>query len=106
MTGRVEICYNNVWGTVCDDFWSNTDATVVCRQLGFSTVGAVALFSGFTNGATSQRIWLDNVGCRGTESTLNACPHPAYGSHNCVHSEDAGVRCQPRKMAIIIIIHA
>ena len=41
--GTVLVCYNNEYGTVCDDFWDDFEARVVCGQLGFSDEGLVYL---------------------------------------------------------------
>ena len=89
--GRVEVYYNGAWGTVCDDSWDINDARVVCRQLGFPDAEA-AYQGGYVRDGTG-RIWLDNVNCRGYESSLSSCSHIGWGNHNCDHSEDAGVRC-------------
>lgn len=116
--GRVELCHNEEWGTVCDDFWGDNDATVVCRQLGFITDGALIFFQlvciySYTSlslncllhtgaqalslahfGQGTGPILLDNVECAGSESRLVECTANPIAAHNCIHLEDAGVRCR------------
>ena len=85
--------YNNTWGTVCDDFWTIQNARVVCRQLGYDGATAALSNAYFGAGPASQRIWLDDVNCLGTETNIGQCLNLGWGIHNCVHNEDAGVRC-------------
>ena len=89
--GRVEILWNRKWGTLCDDYWDRTDASVVCQQLGYP--GALLAVTNGRFGMGSGPIWVDNVHCLGSESRLQDCHFGGFGIHNCEHSEDAGVVC-------------
>ena len=89
-SGRVEIrTGDNQWGTVCDDAWNNMNARVVCRQLGYHGP-ALAVGKAFF-GQGSGQILMDDVRCDGHENNLLSCVFS--GTHNCDHSEDAGVIC-------------
>jgi len=50
-------------------------------------------FVGRRFGAGSGRIWLDDVSCNGSESSITQCQHRGWGSHNCEHSEDVSISC-------------
>ncbi|KAH9508812.1 hypothetical protein Btru_050118 [Bulinus truncatus] len=91
--GVVEVYYNNQWGTICDDNWTQQDAQVVCRMLGYRGNGATAVPGGGFQTDASTQIVLDEVACLGSESSLSHCGHNPWGSTDCSHSEDAGVQC-------------
>ncbi|XP_058425017.1 scavenger receptor cysteine-rich domain-containing group B protein isoform X3 [Diceros bicornis minor] len=90
--GRVELFLGQRWGTVCDDAWDLRAAGVLCRQLGCGQALAAPGEAHF--GPGRGPILLDNVKCRGDESTLLLCSHIRWDAHNCDHSEDASVQCQ------------
>ncbi|XP_062071161.1 deleted in malignant brain tumors 1 protein-like [Lepus europaeus] len=89
--GRVEIRHNGIWGSVCDDLWDLPAAQVVCRQLGCGPALEAPGRSLFGDG--SGPIFLDDVRCTGTESSLGQCHHLGLSVHNCGHHEDAGAIC-------------
>ncbi|XP_067166132.1 antigen WC1.1-like [Apteryx mantelli] len=89
--GRVEIYYQGTWGTICNDSWDLSDATVVCHQLDCGV--AVEVVGSARYGEGSGQIWLDDVNCSGDEAALWDCPAATWGQHNCPHKKDAGVVC-------------
>lgn len=90
-TGRVEVLYNEQWGTICDDGWDMNDANVTCRQLGYEHAARALKGNDVPHG--SGQIWLHEVDCNGREQDLNSCSHTGWGVHDCKHEEDAGVEC-------------
>ena len=88
--GRLEIYYNDTWGTVCGDYFHDTDAQVACHMLGFARLG---FYVRNYYGRGSGPIWLDDVNCTGNELSLAECGHYSWGVHNCRHHDDASIVC-------------
>ncbi|XP_070175763.1 scavenger receptor cysteine-rich domain-containing protein DMBT1-like [Littorina saxatilis] len=94
--GRVELLVNGTWGTICDTYWDDQDAQVVCRQLGYDPSEATTYKSAFFQPLGHGPIYLTYVNCYGRERSILECPKPyPFGFHhdNCVHKKDVGVSC-------------
>ena len=106
--GRVEICEERRWRSICSERWDINDATVVCRQLGYpaeilyrilgpytiaiENTGAQAFCCGeYGNGPEEQPVLRDYFNCRGNEKNLSEC-YKSLGSE-CNHSQDVSVIC-------------
>ena len=98
--GRVEVFLYGQWGTVCSSSWDLSEATVVCRQLGYLRAVDAPRYAAF--GAGSGPSWY--ISCAGDEDSLDECTNYYYFYHYYYrysyyyhylyrHSQDAGVVC-------------
>ena len=77
-------------GTICSEAWDNTDADVLCRQLGYS--GGVAFGPQYSGSSTPM--WLSNVQCKGTEKRVQSCVFDKTPSSACLSNHmSARVYC-------------
>ena len=92
LEGRVELCLDGEWGTICDNFWSNFDAITVCRELALGHTDARAI-QGAMFGQGTGPIHLDRFFCTGEEHALIDCDHFNPMGSECTHAQDASVIC-------------
>ncbi|XP_019631612.1 PREDICTED: deleted in malignant brain tumors 1 protein-like [Branchiostoma belcheri] len=103
--GRVEVrpADSSRWGTVCHNGFDLKDAEVVCRMLGYANVYRVRPNAYFGEG--TGPIYLEDLQCDGTESSLFNCSHRGWWVHDCKHGDDVGVVCGTYIEHLVICYH-
>ncbi|XP_015191628.1 PREDICTED: uncharacterized protein LOC107074585 isoform X3 [Polistes dominula] len=93
--GRIEVKILGVWGQVCDDGFGMINADVICKELGFP-LGALEIKPGgyYGNLDPPTRFMVDQLKCRGNETSLRHCDFEGWGVHNCQPEEAVGVVCK------------
>ncbi|XP_073694674.1 scavenger receptor cysteine-rich domain-containing protein DMBT1-like [Garra rufa] len=91
-SGRVEVLYNGIWGTVCDNSWDLMDAAVVCREMGCGD--AIEAKSAAYFGQGSGPVWISDLQCSDMNTRLTYCQSSGWGRGSCGHEKDAGVICK------------
>uniref|UniRef100_A0A1X7T5H5 SRCR domain-containing protein n=1 Tax=Amphimedon queenslandica TaxID=400682 RepID=A0A1X7T5H5_AMPQE len=89
--GRLEVCINGEWGTVCSHYWDRSETKVICRQLGYGqdAEGSRFRYSKYGDGNYQQILW--NIQCTGSETNLTSCNN--YHNSNCYYGRTVGIKC-------------
>jgi deleted-in-malignant-brain-tumors protein 1 len=87
-SGRLEICNNNIWGTVCDNSWNEVDAWLLVDSLGSQPLVPWQLLE-----LLFQMVWAKSGWIMSCVLELTDCATGSLGPNACGHEEDVGVNC-------------
>ncbi|CAH1773679.1 unnamed protein product [Owenia fusiformis] len=96
--GRLEVNFNGIWGTVCDDLVTPTDARVVCKMLGYNDGRGIVVPRGTFPPGDGLRTWISALMCGPSDTIIDNCDRNKlkFGKRwACDHSEDVGIDCDP-----------
>ncbi|XP_058864817.1 scavenger receptor cysteine-rich type 1 protein M130-like [Acipenser ruthenus] len=93
-SGLAEVFYNGTWGSVCYNGMDKNTVKMICREV---DCGESSEISMPLPASSTARKWLDNVKCRGHDSTLWQCPSLPWGQNDCLNDEVAEIDCKVEK---------
>ena len=110
--GRVEVCSNGIWGTICANGFTAIDAYVICKELGYGLLGKdfeckmfvfiydpePTVYNNSYYGDGDGSIVISELDCKGYEPTVLDCAKKDYGSFTCSRSSIIGIVCQESKL--------
>ncbi|KAM4652166.1 scavenger receptor cysteine-rich domain-containing group B protein-like [Discoglossus pictus] len=100
--GRLEIYFENAWGTVCSGMWDLNDAGVVCGELGCGSALEASTTGKYGQGPPYGG--LTYFQCTGTESSLLSVLY-TYLPHSHLYQSDSGVKCSGRRRVWQLQLH-
>lgn len=100
--GKVEVKYHSEWGRVCNSHWDDTDASVVCKQLGY--VDGQLLRNAPVQTPGQGYVRMNDVQCKGDERSILECKHMQFWKPSTVQCTDATVACNVTSKYLFNII--
>ena len=112
--GRLEVCANGVWGTVCATSFTRSAAYIVCKQLGYNDSDGKSFLLSFYScplldaiintygkyGTGDKPIVYSNVDCFGSETSLRQCDKRVSPAFTCSYRRIVGLKCLDSKLLL------
>ena len=95
--GIVQVEHEGKWGYICPSNWTPVNSYVLCGQLGFPNTEELESYSETIQDVESV-YWLDQVTCKGWESSIVSCDHSGWGRHQCDDSRVLKIKCVRRRI--------